>query len=182
MGGLDDSPQVVFWCFRPKVPLAHQREHLLWDQRVNEPVMIRELFKGAYAPTSSRRFHPELGTLQMSSFQSQGPSSADHSRPTLSHLPLASCLSMAWETSSADNDSPVNDISSLLAHMSHQGTSFKKIPVCQVSRLNHWDQTLETRRGAGVHRADNALSHLGPVVTVSPLDLSNLLRWRFRRQ
>lgn len=135
VGGLNNSPQVVFWRFRPKVPLAHQCEHLLWDQRVNEPVVIRELFKGAYAPSSSRRFHPELGTLQTSSFQSQGPSSVDHSRPTLSHLPLASRLSMAWETSSADNDSPVNYVPSLLARMSHQGTSFKKIPVRQVSHL-----------------------------------------------
>ena len=136
VGGVDDSPQVIFWRFRPKLPLAQQREHLLWDPQTNDPTVVRELFKGVFAPTPSRRFHPELGTLHPPHTKSRGPSSTKHPRTTLSPLPLASRLSMAWETSSTDNEAPISGVPSLLARMSHQGASFKKLPVRQVSRLD----------------------------------------------
>ena len=129
------SPQVVFWRFRPKVSAAQQSGHVLWNQWADDPISIRELYKGVYAPTSSRRFHLERGSLLPPSSRQQDPASR---RPVFrtDPLPLADRLSIsAWTRDSQMGNTRVNDTPSLLARMSHGDASFRKIPVRQVSRL-----------------------------------------------
>ena len=135
VGGVDGSPQVIFWRFRLKLSLAQQREHPLWNQWADDPIFVRELFKGAFAPTPSRRFHSELGTLLGHNSGDLRLSSISHSSPEPPPLPLASRLSAAQGKSVPSSVVSTVDTPSLLARMSHQGPPFKKISVRQVSRL-----------------------------------------------
>lgn len=135
IGGIDGSPQVIFWRFRPKLPLAQQRQHLLWNQWTDDPILVRELFKGSLAPTPSRRFHSELGTLLDTNQGRQTLSSRNHPSSTSVPLPLASRLSAARGMILPNDDTPNTGTPSLLARMSQQGPPHKKILVRQVHRL-----------------------------------------------
>ena len=140
VGDVDGSPQVIFWRFRPKLSLEQQREHFLWDRWTDDPVLIREWFKGVFAPTPSRRFHPELGTLLLSE-----PGTSSRLQPLLVSSPpaLADCISAA---NSSHGETAANDTPSLLARMSHQYPSFKKLPVRQVFRLESSSDSRDTSR------------------------------------
>ena len=136
LGDAHGSPRVIFWRFRPKVSATQQRKHVLWNQWVDDPISIRELFKGVYAPTPSRRFHEELGDPLLDSPGQQDSVTAR--RPTLrtDPLPLADRLSIAnWTRDSQAGNSRSNDVPSLLARMSQRDASPRRIPVRQVSRL-----------------------------------------------
>ena len=132
-GDVDGVPQVVFWRFRPKLPLELQRAHPLWSPWSDDPILVREWFKGVFAPTSSRRFHTELGTLLPST---QGTLPA----PQLPFIPkppsLMSRLSDSTSSGSLPgNEVPTSSAPSLLIRMSHPDCPFKKLHVRQVSWL-----------------------------------------------
>ena len=132
-GDVDGAPQVVFWRFRPKHPLELQQAHPLWHPWSDDPILIRERFKGVFAPTSTCRFHTELGTLLPSS---QG-ALPDHQLPLISKPPsLMSRLSTATSSRSLPDDKvSTGGAPTLLIRMSHPDHSSKKLHVRQVSRL-----------------------------------------------
>ena len=129
IGNVNSSPHIIFWNFQPKLLIAQQCEHSLWNQWADNPVLIRELYKGVFTPTPSHCFHLELGTLLQLNPEGQEPASTYQSwfKPDL--LPLINCLS---DIIQADN-APINEPPSLLACISHQGFPMKKIPVWQVA-------------------------------------------------
>ena len=136
IGDVNGSPHVIFWRFRPKLSLVQQREHFLWNRWVDDPIFIRELFKGAFAPTPTRRFHSELDTSLQPVSGGQEGASTYLSSFELRSTPLADCLSAAISVENSPTDVVCADNTpSLLARMSHQSPSFKKLPVRQVSRM-----------------------------------------------
>ena len=139
VGNVDGPPQVIFWRFRPKLSLEQQREHFLWNRWTDDPVLIREWFKGVYTPTSSRHFHSELGTLML------GQDASDKFQPVSASSPPSLVHRMST-ANSPPNKASENDTPSLLACMSHQDPSFRKIPVRQVSRLDSSSDSRNTSR------------------------------------
>ena len=131
VGDVNGSPHVIFWRFRPKLLITQQREHSLWNQWADDPVLIRERYKGVFAPTPSRCFHLELGTLLQFSPEEQEPASTYQPRFEPDTLPLINRLSGVIHA----NSSPIDEPPSLLARISRQGFPIKKIPVRQVARV-----------------------------------------------
>ena len=136
VGDVNGMPNVIFWRFRPKLTIAQQREHFLWNRWVDDPILIRELFKGVLAPTHTRRFHFELGTLVLHVSEGQGTASAPHPLFGSQTPPLADRLSdTRWTEDLPASAVHVDNAPSLLARMSHQIPPIRKLPVHQVSRV-----------------------------------------------
>lgn len=136
VGDVNGTPNVIFWRFRPKLTIVQQREHFLWNRWVDDPILIRELFKGVLAPTHARRFHFELGTPVLHVSEGQGTASPPHPLFESQTPPLADRLSdTKWAEDLPASAVHVDNAPSLLVRMSHQIPPIRKLPVRQVSRV-----------------------------------------------
>jgi len=135
-GNPKGSPQVIFWCFQPKVSSVQQRKHFLWHWWTDNLVLIREWFKGVFAPTPFCHFPSELGTVLLPDPDEQGIMTNKHP-PLRSEPPsLASCLAVfPWPKDPQVSDTHVDNPPSLLACISHHNPPFRKLPAWQVSCL-----------------------------------------------
>ena len=136
-------------------------------------MLIREWFKGVYAPMPSRQFHPKLGTV----LPGLGASPIPCLLLVMNSSSLADRILPVERTeSSPPDDIATNNVPSLLAHLSHQGHSFRKLPVCQVFRLDSSES--ESRGTSRSQSSSSRQCSRSPVQTPSddssiPWNLSN---------